>query len=265
MDIQPLITAGLLPQQAEAYALLLDSGGTTASEGARELGLSRTNAYKVFDRLVDLGLAAKTDEQKKVTYRPSNPLALAQLVNEARTRVSTQEEAVKQIMDHLLGRYYSKTEQPDVQTVTGRVPVAAAFRRQIDLRQPMYFVRSQSDIPSLGFETMHELRVRPAHYGQARFGITPDVVRSPTNPDSDKRSRLTRTWVKREHYTAPVEWSVSGSMLLIVLFGSEPHAITITNPIIADAFRQLWHIMDAGLRALPGYSQLPRADNRSAA
>jgi hypothetical protein len=69
---------------------------------------------------------------------------------------------------------------------------------------------------------------------------------------------MTRTWVRQEDYEAPVEWSVSGTTLLIVIFGAEPHAITITNPLVADAFRQIWHLLDTCLRAMPYYGDLPR-------
>lgn len=261
MDTQPLVAAGLLPQQAEAYALLLETGGIAAPDAAKRLKLTRTNAYKILDRLVELGLANKQTQQKKFVYEPSNPLALVSLVNEARNRVTSQEEAVKHAMDQLLARYYEQSEQPLVTTVTGKTAVADAFRSQINLRQPVYFVRTHADIPSMGFETMHELRIAPAHYGQERFGITPDVLHGPTNPDGDTRSNLTRTWIKREDYTAPVEWSVSGDSLLIVLFGNEPHAISIVNPIIAHAFRQLWRIMDTGIRAMSDYQSLPRTNN----
>lgn len=258
MRPEPLIAAGLQPQQANAYALLLDTGQISPPEAAKKLNITRTNAYKVLDKLVELGLATKTEEYRKFVYSPSNPLALVSFVNEARNRVTAQEEAVKQAMDQLLAYYYEKTEQPSVSVVTGREPVANAFRNQVNLRQPVHFIRSQADIPAMGFDIMHEIRTRPAHYGQERFGITPDVKRGPINPDGDKRSKLTRTWVKREDYTAPVEWSVSGDILLIVLFGAEPHAITIANPIIADAFRQLWHIMNSCLRTMPDYLKLPR-------
>ncbi len=260
MDTNLLVTAGLQPLQAQAYALLLQTGEIAPPEAAQKLGLTRTNAYKLFDRLVEQGLANKVEVRKKFVYQPSNPLALAELVGNARNQVTAQEEAVKQVMNQLLERYYEKTEQPSVQTVTGRDAVVAAFWQQINLREPIYFMRSRADIPSLSFETMHELRIGPAHHGQKRFGITPDAEHGPINPEGDVRSNLKRTWVKHEDYTAPVEWSVSGSMLLIVLFGSEPHAITINNPIIADAFRQLWHIMDNCLRAMQYYKTLPRTD-----
>jgi predicted transcriptional regulator len=259
MNPQTLIATGLQPIQAETYALLLEKGLLTPPQAAKQLKLTRSNAYKVLDRLVEIGLASKKEVNKKLTYEPSNPMALTTLVNEARNRVTAQEEAVKSMMEQLLAMYYEKSEQPNVTAVTGKQAVIQAFRQQIDLRQPVYFIRSQADIPSLGFEAMHEIRVAPAHYGQDRFGITPDVLNGPITPQGDQRSNLTRTWVKKEDYTAPVEWSVSGSMLLIVLYGQEPHAISIVNPIIAEAFRQLWHIMDSTLRAMPYYNQLARS------
>lgn len=110
----------------------------------------------------------------------------------------------------------------------------------------------------MGFDTMDELRSLPAHFGQKRFGIIPDMLRGPANSKGDERSKLQRTWVRQEDYTAPVEWSVSGSMLLIVLFGTEPHAISIVNPVIATAFTQLWQLLDISLRAMPDYNELPR-------
>ncbi len=263
MDTQSLVATGLQPAQAKAYALLLETGGISPPQAAVKLNLSRTNAYKLLDKLVEIGLANKVESHKKFVYKPSNPLALTQMVSDARNQITYQEEAVKKIMSSLLTQYHEKNEQPSTRVVTGRDAVVSAFKNQINLRQPIHFIRTRADIASLGFDTMHELRVAPQHYGQKRFGITPDPLHGPVNPDNDTRSNLTRTWVKQEDYTAPVEWSVSGSMLLIVLFGSEPHAVVITNPIVADAFRQLWHIMDTCLRSMPYYKDLPRTPDKN--
>jgi predicted transcriptional regulator len=258
MDQQLLITAGLQPQQAELYAILLEQGKLTPPAAAAATGLSRSNAYKALDRLVELSLATKADFKKKLTYSPSNPLALATMVGEARNKITAQEEAVKVVMNQLLTQYYQKTEQPGVETVTGKTAVTAAFRQQTNLKQPVYFVRTKADIPVMSFDLMDDIRLGPSRVGQQRYGITPDVSHGPTNPTADVRSNLTRTWVKHEDYSAPVEWSVSGSMLLIVLYASEPHAIVIMNPLIAEAFRQLWSIMDVSLRAMDSYKSLPR-------
>jgi sugar-specific transcriptional regulator TrmB len=44
MDINSLITIGLSPQQAEAYALLIEHGELRPAQAAKDLNLTRTNA-----------------------------------------------------------------------------------------------------------------------------------------------------------------------------------------------------------------------------
>lgn len=260
MDLSKLVAVGLNEQQAEAYALLLEKGLASPAQAAAKLGLSRTNAYKVFDKLVELQLAVKKEAKKKVIYEPANPMAISTLVAEQRNLATQREEAANVLMKELLSKYYAHTKQPYTKVVTGRAQVADAYRMQIRQKETIYFIRSRADIPIMGFDTMHEIRTTPARFGAQRFGINPDIATGTThNPEPSVRSNFERTWVKQEDYTAPVEWSVSGSTLLIVLFEDEPHAITIESPMIAEAFRQLWRIMDTCLRAMPYYKQLPRS------
>lgn len=265
MQINDLVATGLNTTQAEAYALLLEQGSVAPPHLASKLKLSRTNAYKVLDQLTELGLARREEIKKKYIYFPDNPLALTNLVAEQRNLATAREEAVKSVMNDLLASYHQHTEQPDIAVVTGHDAVVDAYHQQIQLLKPIYFLRSRSDITSLGFDAMHEIRVKPARHGIKRHGITPDMTTGPVNPSGDKRSNLERTWCKQEDYSAPVEWSVSGSTLLIVLFGSEPHAITITNPIIAESFLQIWKLLRNCLHTSPYYKHLPRtlADSKS--
>lgn len=258
MNNEKLIAAGLNEQQATAYALLIEKGSVSPPEAAKALDLSRSNAYKVLDRLVELRLATKTERTKKFVYSPANPMALSNLVAEQRNLATQREEAVNAVLGELLAKYHSHTEQPAIDVVTGRENVAHAYRAQIRQLEPIYFIRSRADIPVMGFDTMHELRVLPARHKIRRFGITPDFSTGTTTNNGDIRSNLDRTWMKQEDYDAPVEWSVSGSSLLIILFGAEPHAITITNPLIADAFKQLWQLLNGCLQTMPYYKDLPR-------
>lgn len=258
MKINDLVATGLNAVQARTYVFLLEQGSALPPTLAKHLGLTRTNAYKVLDQITDMGLALRKEEKGKYIYYPDNPMALSNLVAEQRNIATTREDAVKHVLKDLLTAYHTHTDQPSTQVVTGRSKVADAYRQQIDQLEPIFFIRSRSDIPVMGFDTMHELRVAPSRHNIKRFGITPDLGTGTTSSNGDDRSNLARTWIKQEYYTAPVEWSVSGSTLLIVLFGSEPHAITITNPVIADAFRQIWHVLDSCLRSMPYYSDLPR-------
>lgn len=258
MDVQAFITAGLTEQQAKVYMLLIERGELTPPALARALTLTRTNAYKILDKLVELKLATKDDSKAKTVYRSSSPMMLLNMAAEQRNKVTAQEQAIKGMLNSLMDQYYNNSGSVDAAVAHGREAVIAAYKQQIAARQPLYFIRSRADIVAMGFDTMHELRMEPAADGTQRYGITPDITGGPTNPDMDARGNLTRTWMKLEDYDAPVEWSVSGSSLLIVIFGEEPHAITITNTVVADAFRQLWSLLNSCLQAMPYYNSLPR-------
>jgi hypothetical protein len=264
MDLSKLTAVGLNNQQARAYALLLEKGSVFPAEADKKLGFSRTNTYKVFDRLVELQLAVKKEVRRKIAYEPANPLAISNLVAEQRNIATKREEAANVLMAELLTKYHAHTKQPYTEVVTGRQQVADAYRNQIRQKETIYFVRSRADIPIMGFDTMHEIRTTPARFGTRRYGINPDIATGTTqNPEASQRSNFERTWVRQEDYTAPVEWSVSGSTLLMVIFENEPHAITIESPVIAEAFRQIWHIMNTCLKAMPYYKQLPRTHLKS--
>lgn len=75
------------------------------------------------------------------------------------------------------------------------------------------------------------------------------------NRDSHKRSNLEITWVDDTQYNAPVEWSVTESSLLIVLYATEPHAILITDKIVAGAFMQLWQMLSTLLCQQPTHQK----------
>jgi predicted transcriptional regulator len=253
MQTQKLIAAGLTEQQAAAYALLIEASELAPPQAAAKLRLTRSNAYKVLDKLVELGLASKQEKHKKFTYVPTNPTALSRLAAEQRNIATAQENAAQEVISELLRKYREHTDQPDIGVVTGRQSVADAYRLQAKQKAPIYFLRSTADISTMGFDTMHAIRTEPERQGLTRHGITPDK-----STTAGKDSKLKRTWLRSEDYTAPVEWSVAGENLLIVVFGEEPHAVTIESPLIAEAFRQIWRLMDSCLRAMTYYQDLPR-------
>jgi predicted transcriptional regulator len=254
-----LLAVGLNNLQAAAYSYLLEHGETSPAAAATALGITRSNSYKLFDRLAEMNLATKKEVRKKYVYSLTNPQNISNLVADQRNIATAREEAARNLMADLLAKYHAHTSEPSITVVTGRKAVAEAYKAQIAPGESLCFIRSRSDVPIMGYEMMHDIRITPARYDMQRYGITPDITAGTTvNPASDIRSNLERTWIGEEDYTAPVEWSVSGSALLIVIFGDEPHAITIENPLVAEAFRQIWQLIARLAAAYPDYATLPR-------
>lgn len=249
MDIQKLVAAGLNEQQAQAYNLLLISGGLTPPAAAKQLQLTRSNAYKLLDRLVEMQLATREDINKKLTYLPTNPTAFADISAKYRAEMVAREEAVSTIMQDLLSKYYAHTDKTNVETFSGIAEVKGAYHKQLSLRENLYFMHTPADIPTLGFDVMHEIRITPARHGKRRYGILAAPTKSKINYASHERSNLEITWVEPNLYDAPVEWSATETSLLVVSHGSQPRATLIIDPVIAGAFIQLWKLMNAFLCA----------------
>ena len=260
MDIKSLIATGLTQQQAATYALLIELGEAKPPEVAKHLKTTRTNAYKLLDKLVELGLVSKIEASKKIAYRVDNPIALASLGARYREEAVTRENAINNIMHELLTTYHKHSDSPGVTQATGRQDVAATYRKQLNLREDIYFIHTPADVSMMGFDTMHEIRVTPSRHGNRRHGILTAEHDQKINYESHKRSNLEITWTNRDSYTAPVEWSVTKSSLLIIMHAAEPQAIFIVDPVIAGAFLQLWKLLSSLLAQQPFHQAIEKKD-----
>jgi len=258
MDLKSLIATGLTKPQAEAYALLIELGEVKPAIAATRLKITRTNAYKVLDKLVELGLASKGEEGKTLAYSATNPIALASLTAQFRAEATAREEAVSHVMQDLLEKYQSHSDKPAISVVTGRKAVATAYRKQINLNEDIRFIHTDSDLPMMGFDTMHDLRMAPENRGNKRQAIM-SIDKGPINYGAHQRGNLEVTVAKKQDYDAPVEWSVTESSLLIVLYATEPHAILIVDKVVAGAFLQIWNLLKALLEQQPHHQSLKAA------
>ena len=249
MDLKQIMAIGLTEKQAMAYALLIEEGEIKPSSAAKKLKTTRTNAYKILDKLVEVGLSFKKQSGKTFSYKPSNPNNLAKLTASMRAEATAKEEAVNSIMKTLLDKYYSHDNQPSISVATGRSEVADAYRAQIHSGGDLYFIHTTNDVPVMGFDLMHEIRTTPSRYNKKRHAIMSEPSSGIINYKNHERSGLEITWSSKSDYTAPVEWSVNDSSLLIVLYGgSKLHAITIMDPVIANAFKQIWLLLSTLLK-----------------
>ncbi|HSH17983.1 MAG TPA: helix-turn-helix domain-containing protein [Candidatus Saccharimonadales bacterium] len=209
-----LTQAGLTPVQASTYLYLLEHGDTAPPVLATKLSLTRTNAYKVLDNLVELGLAFKTEVNKKNVYIAEDPIALSAIVAAERNRVATLEENVRDAMHQLRATYEKSQTDYDVRVMRGNAAVTSLYLRQTKRDQPLWVIEPGVQAPGL-----HLPRRLPAT--------------TATNTQT----------IKPAPYTEPVEWSVSGDELVIVTFDRKASAVRIKNPAVAQAFRSLWRLL----------------------
>jgi predicted transcriptional regulator len=106
-----LINLGLTEAQAMAYVYLLENGEVSPPALASDLDFTRSNAYKVLDSLVELGLLLRHEINKKFVYAAADPEALNAMVAKERQHVTRLEQEIAQIQPTLYSLFRSTSGQ----------------------------------------------------------------------------------------------------------------------------------------------------------
>jgi len=238
MDKQLLISLGLTNSQAKAYLMLVQYGALTPPEISTKINESRTNTYKVLDKLAELGLASKEDSSKKITYRPGNPTVLETLAKERRDQVLDHEQQIKLAMPKLLTFFYTYSQQPGIRFFQGKEGIKQVFDDMLRTRQDIYLIRSPADVSFYDEDYFRKFRKHRAKLGIKTYALTPDLPQANHNPDIDVANLFFRTWLPKD-YTSSVEWNAYGDKLAIISYGEEAIAMIIDSQQIAGSFKIL--------------------------
>lgn len=195
--------AGLSEIQARIYLFLIKHGDTAPPDLAKALGITRTNAYKVIDRLVVMDLAERLESKGCTVCRAKDPIALSRMLAAEKQRVTQLEDGVQKSVSDLRPLYESRAPGLDVSVIRGSAAVAEALTRPRNTDGPVY-VLSVGPLDAENYQTNRQ--VIPLEASQ---------------------------------YTSGVEWSADSDELIITVPGDEPAAVRIQNPAIAQAVREL--------------------------
>lgn len=255
---ESLQAAGIQGTLAKAYIALLGVETVSPSEFARVIGESRPNTYKLLDELVERGLAKRFDVGKKLHYQAESPAHLLTLARERKDALEAGESQLKSAVPNLMKTYYKNHEQPGVRFYQGKEGIKEIYLEQIEIGEPIQFFKTRADIEFFGFNFMHEIRMLAPKAKITRHAFTPDAPEVPIAVDeSDSKHLLERTWYLQDDYNAPVEWSVYGNKVSVISFGQEAIGMVIDSQQIAESLRQIFGLLDEGLRRRPGYNKLP--------
>ncbi len=255
---EQLLIAGLTKQQALAYIKLIDAQSVVPSEFSQDIGEARSNTYKILDELVSKGLAKKFKDKTKIRYSAESPAHLLKLAREKKDEIELAEENLKTAVPELLKNYYKTHEQPSVRFFQGKDGINEIYQEQIRDGKEIQFLKTRADIDFFGFRFMHNIRILAPNANIKRKAFTPNSKEIPIDiKDADIRNKLTRTWYEEEDYTAHVEWSVYGTKVSIISFGKEAIGMVIDSEQISESLRQMFAMLDRGLRLQPGYEKMP--------
>jgi sugar-specific transcriptional regulator TrmB len=242
MDVQLLEDIGLTKPQARAYRALVKRGTSGAPQIAEDIGESRSNTYKLLDKLCELGLATKDTNSTKVRYFPTSPVALEQFIQKQSAEVHLRERKLKAQLPTMLDFFFAHSEQPAIRFFQGKEGIRQIFSDMLATGETLYLVRSPEDVHFYDNEFFIDIRKKRRLLGIKTVGITPDLPSANHDPAIDAQNLFTRTWIPSEAYTAKVEWNIAGNKVALISYGAEAIGVIIESEQIAESFRQVFRL-----------------------
>jgi sugar-specific transcriptional regulator TrmB len=245
MTEEQLQQLGLSPSQAKAYIQLVLVGRLSPSELMQKTGESRTNAYMVLDRLVELNMAYKDEVSKKLVYRAKSPVGLQKLAERQRLRAAESERKIRDAMPDLVTFYQSHRMQPGIRFIQGKDGLKEVYKDHLRVGGNVQVFRTMADDDYYGQDLMDYMQER-ARRGIATEMISPYQKGFAVSLEREPELKREVTWVPPDAYVSPVEISIYNGRVAITSFGEEAVATIIESPQIASAMREIFALAKAG-------------------
>jgi sugar-specific transcriptional regulator TrmB len=242
MNTDLLVSIGLTESQAKAYLTLVQHGKLTPPVLAAKISETRTNTYKILERLAEMQLVAKDPHENKTTYRIQSPLALEALAREHRNQALAKEKRIKDSLPTLLSYFYTYAEQPGVRFFQGKEEIKEIFNDMLRTRKDVYLLRSPADVTFYDEMFFADFRKKRTKLGIKTHALTPNVASAVHNEDVDHINNFTRSWIPADAYTASVEWDIYGDKVALISYGKEAIGLIIESPQIAESFKQVFRL-----------------------
>ncbi len=254
-----LSAAGLSVTESAIYETMLSKKEWLPAELAKESNESRTNIYKILDKLNNLQLVEKYKKDNKLNYRATNPNRLLQLAFEKKQAFNQAELELETTSQDLIKKYIKNNEQPGVRFFIGKNQIKEIYQDQVKQNKEILFVLSPKAIDYYGYSEMHKLRMLAVDAKIPRRAIVPDNSKATKNyQETDRNYLLTRTWLGKYDYSAPLEWGVYGDKTYFIAFGEEALGLIIESSAMADGMKQMFNLIDKLQRSTSDYNNLPR-------
>lgn len=137
--ISSLQLAGLTPEQAEIYQVLLKNGPLPAGKIHQKTPYKRGLVYKLLDSMVESGVVIKrTDLAKIAIFEPAHPLRLKELAETKEKEAKQAQSALTGIIDQMTSEFNLVSGKPGVQFFEGLEGVKKVLANSLSSRSEIY-------------------------------------------------------------------------------------------------------------------------------
>lgn len=245
-----LIQAGLNPEQAAVYEVLLKIGPSPARKISQNSPYKRSLVYKILDELVALNLASKKDEVGKISmFEPAHPMKLKELTEKKAEAAKQAQSALDSVLSDLTLAYGMISGRPGVKFYEGRDGIIKIYEEILKSGSPIDSIEDKGEMAAFIPEYFPQFIKKRVKLGIRNRVIVP--ADNKINIDSQAELRETR-FIPTAQFPFRMDIKITDRFVSLVTFQKEhPVGVLIDNQEIADNFRMLFEFVWKSLETKP--------------
>ncbi len=237
-----LLQAGLTPNEAKVYNLLIEHGELTPPRITELSNISRQNSYAVLKSLIKKDLVEEIDRKKKLTYYPKHPQKLVEYMEGQRKEMEMAEKVVSAAIPSLASLFQFSSGKPGITYFEG-IDGIKKIQEGILKERPkeVCVFRSIYDKQKLD-KFLTGFIKREATLGIKTRIISPKIV-TPEVLEKDKRYNRERKYVPEELFKLETQISVYNDQTAFFTYGKKLMGFVISSKDVAQTLRTIFELV----------------------
>ena len=246
MDISLLREIGLTDSEVKVYLALLQLGTTTRGKLVAESKISGSKIYDNLERLQQKGLVASYLENNVRHFKSISPTQILAYLESKNEQIAQTKTKVSEQMPQLLALFEKKSQEQEVELISGLKGLNAIFQDQVDKLKKgdtCYVIGgtkgSDEEAVVAFFEKVHVMREEK---GIKTLMLFNNAQRKSTL-EHYATKKFPHTQTRFITHSSPVAINIYGAYVAIIIFGEKITAIRIKSIETAKSFEEYFKLL----------------------
>lgn len=233
MSLEVLRKIGLSEGEIKVYQAILDLGITPLNKIHEKTGIERRNIYDILNKLIEKGLVAYIDENKKRTFQITSPHKIIGYLEEKKKELDNSKVLIETAMPEIITKFKAKKHETRAEVFRGIEGVKAVFEDSLDYPET-YWIGGGRYLPKMYPDWFFAWTNRRAKK-KVRWIY---LMRHELRPEYKPFPLEVVKFLPKEFSGSPTVTGVWGDKVVQLMLGEELFAFVIESKELADNYKK---------------------------
>ncbi|MEI7719055.1 MAG: helix-turn-helix domain-containing protein [archaeon] len=233
MSLEVLRKIGLSDGEIKVYQAVLDIGNAPLNKIHERTGIERRNIYDILNKLIEKGLVAYIDENKKRTFQITSPNKLVSYVEDKKKELDNSKKLIEDELPNILSKFNSKKSEIQAEVFRGIEGIKAVFEDSLNYPET-YWIGGGRYLPKKYPDWFFSWTARRAKKKVKWIYL----MRHELRPEYKPFPYETVKFLPAEFSGTPTVTAVYGDKVVQLMLGEELFAFVIESKDLAENYKK---------------------------